>query len=162
MNREIVTLGIRLFHVGWMVIGLGIALELLVLGVIVAGGGDPTVGGFAVAVFTRVSWSMVVCAALAVTTALPRAAIPASGIAGLLVAPAATVTVKVIQRMTSQALAGHAASIWLPAVAALSVIKGVEYLWLGAALAWLGGRGYGIVAAWAVGGITGVVGAAAV
>ncbi|MEQ1507899.1 MAG: hypothetical protein ABMB14_37065, partial [Myxococcota bacterium] len=33
---------------------------------------------------------------------------------------------------------------------------------LGAALAWLGGRGYGIVAAWAVGGITGVVGAAAV
>jgi hypothetical protein len=143
-------------------VGLALVLEVLVLMLALATGNSATLLGLVASVLSRVSWSVIVCAALAVTTALSKLAVPASGLAGLLVAPAATLFAKVLQKTLTTALTGATMALPVGVLLAMAALKGVEYLWLGAVLAWLGQRDFGFLAALAVGTVTGLTFGAAV
>lgn len=157
MNRELLAVALKIVHVAWLSVLLGVGLELLTLVLVVVTGGKTDALGVAVGVLCKVSWSVVVCAALAVASAIPRVSVPAAGLTGLLVAPTTTVAVRVLQKVLLELLAG--ASITLPwlLVGATAVVKGAEYLFLGLVLAWLGNRNAGFLAALAAGLGTGVV-----
>jgi hypothetical protein len=162
MKSELAALALKVFHVVWMAVGLALLLEVLILALALATGNSATPLGLLASVLSRVSWSVIVCAALAVTTALSRVAVPASGLAGLLVAPAATLFAKILQKTLTSALAGSTMALPAGVLLGMAALKGLEYLWLGAVLAWLGQRDFGFLAALAVGTVTGLTfGAAA-
>ncbi len=79
--------GATLMRVAWLAIILGCAMEVLLL--VLAAGSDslPSVGT-AVADFVKsVSWSVIVCAGLAVGTVVSELRAPLMGFLGLLAAP---------------------------------------------------------------------------
>jgi hypothetical protein len=157
MTRDLARLAVKVVHVAWMSVALGFALELVALAVVLATAGNPTLFGVVGSVCGRVSWSVVVCSALAVAAAVPRVAVPAAGLTGFLVAPATAVAAKVIQKVITEALSGASTPFPFALVLSLALLKGVEYLWLGSALAWLGRRDGGFLASVGLGLGTGLV-----
>ena len=128
MRDGLPALALKLFHVAWMSVGLGIALELLAIVILLLSGGSSTALGVAANVLSRVSWSVVVCAALAVTTSLSRLSIPFSGVAGLLVAPSMTLITKSLQKMILTMLAGAQGGPAFGVLLTFAAIKGAEAL----------------------------------
>lgn len=157
MRDGLPALALKLFHVAWMSVGLGIALELLAIVILLLSGGSSTALGVAANVLSRVSWSVVVCAALAVTTSLSRLSIPLSGVAGLLVAPSMTLITKSLQKMILTMLAGAQGGPAFGVLLTFAAIKGAEYLLLGLILALIGARGFGFLAAIAAGTVVGLL-----
>jgi hypothetical protein len=130
-------LGPTLLRVAWLAILLGLAMEGLLL--LLTGGFGEVLGlRSAVADLVKnVSWSVFVCAGLAVGTTLSKIRVPAMGLLGFLAAPAAFEVSRVFHKGTLEALAASGGGDDLsPLLVAL--IKGLEYGCLGVALAWLG------------------------
>ena len=130
-------LGATLLRVAWLAILLGFGMEVLLL-VISSGFGAPVdMGGVVVEVVGGVTWSLVVCTGLAIGTAASRIGLPAMGVAGLISAPLAFEVSRVIQKGTAQALAAASPADGDVSPVLLAFVKGVEYGFLGLAIAWI-------------------------
>jgi hypothetical protein len=122
-------LGIDVIHVAWMAVVLGIVGQLILLALKAAG---PT-REWAAELAGKISWAVIVCTALAVVRALSNAAQGAMGLAGLLGAPLATATARVVQKSTASALDLVDAATKFPFV--LVGIRALEYAVLGLLIA---------------------------
>lgn len=85
----------------------------------------------------KVSWSLLVCTALAIGNAVAKSRIPVVGIVGLLAAPAAFVIAKTVQKSLSQ---GASAGASIPTGVEMAIVKAVEYGLFGALVAWVSKR----------------------
>jgi hypothetical protein len=99
-------------------------------------------GTIAADLVRNVSWSVFVCAGLAVGTAVARARVPLMGFLGLLSAPLAFEASPVLHKGTLEALAlsGGGGDVSPLLIAA---IKGLEYGCLGSLIGWVGQRRWG-------------------
>ena len=136
-------LGAMLLRVAWLAIALGVAAEglLLLLG---SGFGEALGLRAAAADLVRnVSWSIFVCAGLAIGTAVVKARAPLMGLLGLLSAPLAFEASRVIHKGALEALAvsGGGGGDVSPVV--IAVIKGLEYGCLGIGIGWVSQRPWG-------------------
>lgn len=145
-------LGAKLLRVAWMAILLGFAMEgiLLLLGT----GLGKTLGLSTIAadLVKNVSWSLFVCAGLAVGTAVAKVRLPLAGIAGLISAPLAFEVSRVLHKGTLEALAVSGTSEGaFPFL--IATLKGLEYACLGMGIGWLGSRPWGGALAHAAAGL---------
>lgn len=148
-------LGATLLRVAWLAIALGIAMEALLL--LLGTGFGEALGLRSVAadLVRNVSWSVFVCAGLAVGTAVVKARVPLMGLLGLLSAPLAFEASRVIHKGSLEALAVSGGDVSPELIA---VIKGLEYGCLGIGIGWVSQRRWGgALAHVAVGLLVGVV-----
>ncbi len=82
-------LGVKLLWVAWLAIGLGFAMEGLLLLLGAGLGKSLEVGSIVADLIKNLSWSVFVCVGLAVGTAVAKARVPVMGLLGLLAAPSA-------------------------------------------------------------------------
>jgi hypothetical protein len=101
----------------------------------------------------NVSWSVFVCAGLAVGTTLSKVRLPAMGLLGFLAAPLAFEVSRVLHKGTLEALAASGGGDELSPLL-VAIIKGLEYGCLGMAVAWLGRRPWGGAVAHVAAGLT--------
>lgn len=125
---------LELFHVAWLAVGLGIVMQLILLGL----KASPPTREWAAELAGKISWSVLVCSALAVARALSSAAQGAMGLAGLLGAPLAATAAKVVQKSTASALGLAEDTSLLPFV--FVGTRALEYLVLGILLSRLARR----------------------
>jgi hypothetical protein len=133
--------------VAWLAIGLGIAMEGLLLLLGAGLGNSLGLGSLVADLVKNVSWSVVVCVGLALGTAVVKARVPVMGLLGLLAAPAAFEVSRALHKGTLEAMAisGGGGDVLSPVL--VFVIKGLEYGCLGLAVAWVGQRPWGGAAA---------------
>jgi hypothetical protein len=139
-------LGATLLRVAWLAVILGLAMEvlLLVLGGVV---GDALgLKPFVADLVRNVTWSVFVCAGLAVGTAVVKARVPLMGFLGLVSGPLAFEASRVVHKGTLEALAitGGGGNLSPVLVAG---IKGIEYGCLGLGVGWVSQRRWGGAAA---------------
>jgi hypothetical protein len=139
-------LGATLLRVAWLAVILGLAMEvlLLVLGGVV---GDALgLKPFVADLVRNVTWSVFVCAGLAVGTAVVKARAPLMGFLGLVSGPLAFEASRVFHKGTLEALAitGGGGNLSPVLVAG---IKGIEYGCLGLGVGWVSQRRWGGAAA---------------
>jgi hypothetical protein len=113
----------------WWAIGLGLAIQIVVM---VANQIWPE-SKIISEVAQKVSWSVLVCSALAVGNSLSSAKPVVMGLVGLLSAPLAFNAARIVQRGLS---AGGAAGAVIPAAVELSLAKALEYVAFGVLIAY--------------------------
>ena len=136
-------LGATLLRVAWLAILLGLAMEVLLL---VLGGALGDVLGLKplIADLVRnVTWSVFVCAGLAVGTAVARAKVPTMGLLGLLSAPLAFEVSRAVHQGTLEVLQATDIASGGSSALLIAVIKGLEYGCLGLMIGWVGTRPWG-------------------
>jgi hypothetical protein len=148
-------LGSTLFHVVWLAILLGLAMETLLL--LFTAGFEilPGFNSVVVDLIGKVSWSTIVCAGLAVGTAASKARAPLMGLLGVLAAPLAFHVSRTFQQGVAKTLevAGTSASVGSQTLILLALLKALEYGFLGITINWIGRRPWGGVLAHAAGGL---------
>lgn len=117
----------------WLAVGAGIAAQLIVVAVRASLDNAPGQAGFLADMAQSVSWSLIVCAALAIGTLATKARMHLSGLIGLLAGPLAWASAKGVQKGV-QALLGVPQDQLTPLFWAICAVKGVEYAALGAGL----------------------------
>ena len=135
-------LGATLLRVAWLAIILGLAMEvlLLVLGGVV---GDALgLKPFVADLVRNVTWSVFVCAGLAVGTAVVKARAPLMGFLGLVSGPLAFEASRAFHKGTLEALAITGGGDDLSPVL-VAIIKGIEYGCLGLGVGWVSQRRWG-------------------
>jgi hypothetical protein len=134
--------------VAWLSIGLGLALEVLLLVVAAYGGtaGDSP-KPFVADLVRKVSWSLLVCVGIAFGTAAGKARSAAMGLLGLVSAPVAFNAAKALHKGTASALGVAAGAAAGPSPLLIAALKALEYGLLGAAVGLLGKRGRGTLGA---------------
>jgi hypothetical protein len=152
-----------LLHVAWMAILLGLIVEGLIL-IVAASFGTFLAGKPILAdLVQKVSWSVIVCIGLALARGATRlfaseVQAAASGIAGLLTAPAAFAISRSLHEGIQEALFIKVFQGGAGSPVMLALIKGVEYGCLGALLVWVGKQVWGKALAHAgVGLVVGIV-----
>lgn len=126
-------------RVAWLSIGLGMALEVLVLTVAAyAGTQGSSPKPFVADLAQKVSWSFLVCVGLAFGTAAEKARSAVMGFLGLISAPVAFTAAELLHKGVSavMGLAGTVAAG--PSPLLLALLKAIEFGFLGAALGRLG------------------------
>jgi hypothetical protein len=141
--------GTRLLHVAWLAILLGMAMEVLLL-VGSAFGDFPGLRTFVADLVKNVSWSLLVCAGLAVGTTVSKIRVP---LVGFLAAPFAFEVSRVLHKGTLEALSVEGIFAAGPSPLLLALIKGVQYGCLGLVIAWIGRRAWGGILAHAATGL---------
>lgn len=135
--------GATLLRVAWFAILLGLAMEVLLL-VLAMGFGDVLGLRTLVADLVKsVSWSVIVCAGLALGTTVSKIRLPAMGFLGMLAAPLAFEVSRVFHKGTTEALAVTGSDPVNASPLALALLKGIEYGCLGLLIAWLSQRPWG-------------------
>ena len=131
----------------WLAIALGIAMEGLLLLLGAGLGKSLGLGSIVADLVKNVSWSVLVCGGLALGTTIAKARVPVMGFLGLLAAPTAFELSRALHKGTLEAMAstGGGGEVLSPIL--VGVIKGVEYGCLGLAIAWVGQRPWGGLAA---------------
>ena len=150
---------VTLLRVAWLAVLLGLLLQLALL--LVAAGFGTFAGLRPLLAETgkTVSWSVLVCAGVALGRVASKGRLPVAGVTGLLAAPLALTAANILQKGIAEALgatgvAGSPTPVWL---------KAAEYAFLGAALGWIGRRAWaGVSAHAAVGLVAGVIFGAAI
>jgi hypothetical protein len=124
----------KLLRVAWLSIGLGIALEILLL-VLAAysGTGGTTAKPFLSDLAHKVSWSFIVCVGLALGTTAGKARSGVMGALGFLSAPLAFGIARSVHKGVNQAM-GVAAAVGGASPLLLAALKAAEYGVLGATL----------------------------
>lgn len=125
----------RMLRVAWLGALLGLGIEVLLLAIQAWQSQLPAAVRIGADTLQKMTWSSLVCAAIAAGQSAARMQAAALGAAGLLGAPVAFLAARSAHKATLEALggaAGVAASPWL-----LAGLKGVEYALLGVAIAWL-------------------------
>ncbi len=134
-----------ILRVAWLSIGLGLALEilLLVLAAFTGTAGDspkPFVSDLA----QKISWSFIVCVSLAFGTTASKAREGVMGLLGMISAPAGFTAARAVHKGVNTAL-GIAGPAMAPSLVFLvGGLKAAEYALFGAVLAWIGKRAYGL------------------
>jgi hypothetical protein len=123
---------------------LGLILEVLLLLVLGLAGKLPSLVTIVADTLQKMTWSTLVCAALAAAQTLRKVRTPAGmATAGLLGAPIALLLARAAHKAVTTALdaapAGAAAAPWM-----LAGLKGLEYAVLGLLLYWLAKRASGL------------------
>jgi hypothetical protein len=138
------SLGTTLVRVAWMAIILGLVIEILLLVLGGALGKMLGLGPIVADLVRNVTWSVFVCAGLAVGTAVVKARVPLMGFLGLVSAPLAFEVSRVMHKGTLEALAatGEIASGG-SSVLLVGLVKGLEYACFGMAIGWVSGRPWG-------------------
>lgn len=151
-----------ILRVAWLSIGLGMALEVVLL-VIVAftGTAGDSPRPFVADLVQKVSWSFLVCVGLAFGTTASKAREGIMGLLGLISAPAGFATARAAHKGVAAGL-GVAAGGSAAFPVLIAGLKGIEYALFGAALAWIGKRALGLKAHVAAGLAFGVVFALAI
>jgi hypothetical protein len=140
--------GSTLFRVAWLAILLGFVMEALLLLFASGFGIFPGLKPVAAELVKQISWSTIVCAGLALGTAVTKARAPLMGILGLLAAPVAfTVSRSIHQGAVKTLEIAGSAGADAPPVLLLAVLKALEYACLGVAVGWIGRRAWGGVSA---------------
>jgi hypothetical protein len=136
-----------LFKAAWLAIVLGIAIEGLILVATTLFGGTLAARPVTADLVQKVSWSLLVCVALAFARTASRATGALMGIAGLLAGPAAFALARGLHKGAAQALGIVAAASPGPPAWLIGTLKGFEYALLGVAVAWIARRSWGGVGA---------------
>jgi hypothetical protein len=122
------TLASRIVKAVWCSILLGILVQLLI--VLATSLSKATILPDTA---QKISWSVLVCSALAIGNAVAKARVTLLGLVGLLAAPAALAIAKVVQKSLSQ---GVSAGASIPGALEMATLKGIEYALFGALIAW--------------------------
>jgi hypothetical protein len=146
-------LGATLLHVAWLAVILGLVMEVLLL---VLGGAVGEALGlkpFVADLVRNVTWSVFVCAGLAVGTTIVKARAPLMGVLGLISGPLAFEISRALHKGALEALAitGGGGAAVSPVLVA--VVKGIEYGCLGLGVGWVSQRRWGGAAAHAAVGL---------
>ena len=149
----------RLLRVAWLAVLLGLGFEVVMLVLAIAFGQPDAPGKIVADTLQKISWSIFVCAGLALGTFADAARSAAMASAGLI---AGSLGFRVA-RMAHEAvisMVGLAGSVAIgPSLAVLSVLKAVEYGVLGALIAGIGKEQVTNASAFALrGGLVGLVG----
>jgi hypothetical protein len=139
-------LGATLLHVAWLAVILGLVMEVLLL---VLGGAVGEALGlkpFVADLVRNVTWSVFVCAGLAVGTTVVKARAPLMGVLGLISGPLAFEISRAFHKGTLEALAITGGGGGVSPVL-VAVIKGIEYGCLGLGVGWVSQRRWGGAAA---------------
>ncbi len=136
-----------LLHASWLAILLGLLMQVLGLFAVVAVGGSPQVHAVAAAVVGGISWSVMVCAGLAIGMLVAESRPVPGGIAGLIAAPLAFTAARIVQQSVGEVLDLSAGASTGPPVLLLTSLKAAEYACLGLALGWVGKQRWGGAAA---------------
>lgn len=125
----------RLLRGAWLGVLLGLVIEGLLLSVQIAQDQLPEPIRIVADTVQKMSWSSLVCAALAAGQAVARSRTALAGAIGLVGAPIAFLLARSLHKATLEMLGNGAASTATPWLGA--GIKGVEYALLGVAILWL-------------------------
>lgn len=128
----------HVLRAAWLGVLLGLAIEALLLAVQFWQQVLPAPVAIAADTVQKLSWSSLVCAAIAAGQAAARGNPAVAGLFGLIGAPVAFLLARALHKATLSALgsdAAAAATQWLSAG-----IKGIEYALLGIAILWLARR----------------------
>jgi hypothetical protein len=150
-------LGPTLLRAAWLSILLGLGVELVL--VLVAAISGSTLQGASVLADSvqKVSWSVLVCAGLALGIVASQMRESMAGLAGLMAAPLAFIIARAAHKSAAQALDLPAMPATGPSPLLLATLKGLEYAALGLALCWIAKRPWGGMAAHAAtGAVAGV------
>ncbi|MBI3418771.1 MAG: hypothetical protein HY053_01370 [Proteobacteria bacterium] len=133
------SLASTLLKAAWFSVILGLGMEVLIL--VIAAFFHNSIGVKAVVadLVQKISWSAIVCTGVAVGLGATRMRAQAMGVAGLIAAPVAFYSAKVLHKSVTQALALAPAAAAGPSPLLLAAIKGLEYAVLGY-LVWMLGR----------------------
>jgi hypothetical protein len=137
----------RVLHVAWLSIGLGLALEVLIL-VLAAftGTAGDTPKPFISDLAQKVSWSFIVCVGLAFGSTASKAREGIMGALGLLAAPAGFTAARAVHKAVNGAL-GVAGKVMAPGLVMLvGGLKGAQYALFGVVLGWITQRAFGLKA----------------
>lgn len=132
-----------LLRSAWLAVALGLAIEGVVLASIALSGGALAAKPVTADLVQKVSWSVIVCVALAVARTAATASGPLMGLAGLLAAPAGFAIARGLHKGASQALGLAAVAAAVPPPVLVASLKGVEYAALGLAIGWVSRRSWG-------------------
>lgn len=130
----------RILTAAWLAAIAGVTAQILVIVVRVWAGGAVQAAGFIAEMAQGVSWSFLVCAAIAVGTLGAKVRAFTAGLYGLISGPLAWAAAKGVQKGV-QAAAGVPQDQFTPLFWSVCAVKGVEYAVLGAALTRIVGRG---------------------
>jgi hypothetical protein len=139
-------LGATLLRVAWLAVILGLAMEVLLLVLGGAVGNALGLKPFVADLVRNVTWSVFVCAGLAIGTAVVKARAPLMGFLGLVSGPLAFEASRAFHKGTLEALAITGGGGALSPVL-VAVIKGIEYGCLGLGIGWVSQRPWGGAAA---------------
>jgi hypothetical protein len=131
----------------WLAVALGFAIEGLILATVALAGGTLAAKPFTADLVQKVSWSFIVCVALAVARTAAKSTGVVMGVAGLLAAPAGFAIARGLHKGASQALGLVAAAAPGPSPLMVAGIKGLQYAVLGLVLGWIAKQTWGGVAA---------------
>jgi hypothetical protein len=151
-GNPIVTPERAVLKAAWLAVALGIAIEGLIVATSGIFGADLAARPVTADLVQKVSWSLLVCVALAIVRTASRGHEVWMGLAGLLAAPAAFAVARGLHKGMAQALGLAVASAAVPPPALLATIKGVEYALLGLAIGWIAKRSWGGLGAHAAAG----------
>lgn len=151
LGRE--AMAVKVLHVAWMSIIAALLIQGALVALQVAYGTDLQNSGIITELAGKVSWSALVCMAIAAGTAASRARPAIMGMLGLLAAPAAFIAAKAIQKAVGQALNAPSGPPQAPAVWVMMVIKAVEYGLFGLLIGWVGRKPWGNLGAHAAAGL---------
>lgn len=135
----------KVLRVAWLSIGLGLALEvvLLVLAAFTGTAGE-TPKPFISDLAQKVSWSFIVCVGLALGSTAGKAREGIMGALGLLAAPAGFTAARAVHKAVNGAL-GVAGKAMAPNLVFLvGGLKGVQYALFGIVLGWITKRALGL------------------
>ncbi|HEX9444248.1 MAG TPA: hypothetical protein VGA73_09000 [Candidatus Binatia bacterium] len=144
-------------HIAWLAVGLGIAVEIVLLAVQAIFKTTPGANALVADLVGKISWSMVVCSGLAFGKAASKGQAAWTGMSGLLAAPAAFTVARTLQKSAAYALGVAAGPGSAASPLILGILKGLEYAALGLLLAWIGKRRAGAAAHAAAGLAVGLV-----
>jgi hypothetical protein len=134
-----------ILQVAWLSIVLGLALEAVVVIAVVGFRSIQTVAPLVPDLTQKITWSIIVCVGIAAGKWLSRSHVPSTGLSGLIAAPLGFHVARALQKAVTSALQlGLGSALTSSILLSVSLLKGLEYGCLGAALAWLGkqsGRG---------------------
>lgn len=128
----------RILTAAWLAVLAGVGAQMLVIAVRAWAGGP--VQGFVAEMAQGVTWSFLVCAAIAVGTLGSKVREHIAGLLGLIAGPISWAAAKGVQKGV-QALAGAPQDQLTPLFWTVCAVKGVEYAILGVALAGMVRRG---------------------
>ncbi|MGE0640097.1 MAG: hypothetical protein AB7G12_06165 [Thermoanaerobaculia bacterium] len=137
----------------WLAVLLGLAVEGAVLLTVAAFGGALAAKPATADLVQKLSWSVMVCVALALARTAARASAPLMSLAGLLAAPAAFAIARGLHKGAAQALGLAAvAAATAPSPLVIASFRGIEYALLGFTISWLSRKSWGGVGAHAIAG----------
>lgn len=146
-NEKSVDVWQSLLQVGWLAVLLGLTNEVIL--VVLAAGFGTLKGVYPVLadLVQKISWSVIVCAGIAVATMTQKARGPLMGLAGLLAAPLAFVVARSLYKGAMAALEVAAAAKPGPSLILIGLLKGLQYGSFGLALNWVEKKPWGKLAA---------------